>query len=338
MIGLCLFAMICLAEAVLVSYHFVMKTQQEASVQLSQYMAYQEARVVLKTEEETAGDVVSYAGDIKLRGDYEIRQPADSGQTRPPEVASEKWVLVDLESNTAISQNEGNSRISPESMTKVLTILVAAEQIQDLDKPFTMTEKILEYCRVKGLSLSGIKAGETVPVRDLFYAAALPSGADAAMALAVCSAGSESSFVGLMNEKLESLGLDETAHMSNSIGLAGKHHYCTLFDMAMILKAAVENDLAREVLSTLEYTTTATPQNPEGIPLTNWFLRKIGESGMTGGTVVAAKNGYGNRSGDCAASYYVSSEGKPCICVTVNALNSWKCVNDHRLLYTLCGA
>ena len=59
-----------------------------------------------------------------------------------------------------------------------------------------------------------------------------------------------------MNDKLEELGLADTAHFTNCVGLYDEDHYCSVYDMAMILKAAVQNDFARDVLSTHVYTTT----------------------------------------------------------------------------------
>ena len=159
--------------------------------------------------------------------------------------------------------------------------------------------------------------GEEVPIRDLFYGTILPSGGESAVALATCAAGSQGYFVDLMNAKLEELGLSDTAHVTNCVGLYDENHYCTAYDMAMIMKAAVENDWCREVLSTKVHTTLATPQNPEGLILSNWFLRRI-EDKDCGGEVLCAKTGYVEQSGDCAASYGISASGKPYICVSVN--------------------
>lgn len=74
----------------------------------------------------------------------------------------------------------------------------------------------------------------------------------------------------------------------------------------MPLKAAVANDWVREVLSTKVHTTTATEQNPEGLVLSNWFLRRI-EDKESGGTVLCAKTGFVAQSEDCAASYEISA-------------------------------
>ena len=102
----------------------------------------------------------------------------------------------------------------------------------------------------------------------------------------------------------------------------------------MILKAAIQNDWVREVLSTKVHTTAVTEQNPEGLILSNWFLRRI-EDKDCGGDVICAKTGFVEQAGDCAASYEVSASGKPYICVTANTYSSWRCIYDHVALYKL---
>ena len=96
---------------------------------------------------------------------------------------------------------------------------------------------------------------ETVPVRELFYGTILSSGADAALGLATYVAGSQEAFVALMNEKLEELGIADTAHFTNCVGLYDEAHKCTVSDMAVILEAAMDNDLCREVLGARTYET-----------------------------------------------------------------------------------
>ena len=102
--------------------------------------------------------------------------------------------------------------------------------------------------------------------------------------------------------------------------------------MAVILKAAMENELCREVMSAHTYTTSSTEQHPEGIQISNWFLRRI-EDKETNGEVVCAKTGYVVQSGNCAASYGVTNSGKHYICVTANAHSGWRCIYDHVEIY-----
>ncbi len=246
------------------------------------------------------------------------------------EVISTHGILVDVSTDTIVASKGAFERICPASMTKVLTVLVAAEQITeaDLDDTFTMTLEITDYAYVNDCSSVGFLNEEVVTVRDLFYGTVLPSGGDAAVGLATYIAGSHEAFVDMMNEKLEELGLSETAHFTNCVGLYDANHYCTIYDMAIIMKAAMENELCREFLTAHTYTTIPTPEHPEGIIISNWFLRRI-EDKDTGGEVIGAKTGYVVQSKNCAVSYGTFAGGTPYICVTAGSTSSWRCIYDH---------
>lgn len=285
------------------------------------------------TPQPAATDAPIPVGEVTFRNGYEAETTAETRSIGAEDVLSEYAVLINAEDGTIAAQRDAMAIINPASMTKVLTVLVAAEHITDLDDEFTMTLEITDYAYVNDCSSVGFLDGEVVTIRDLFYGTVLPSGGDAAVALATYVAGSHEAFVDMMNEMLEELGLSDTAHFTNCVGLYDKEHYCSVYDMAMIMKAAVENELCREVLSARTYTTSATEQHPEGITISNWFIRRI-EDKDTGGKVLCAKTGYVAQSGSCAASYGISGEGIPYICVTAQTYSSWRCIYDHVALYS----
>lgn len=248
------------------------------------------------------------------------------------DIPSAYAVLLDLDNNTIAAQKEAKTVINPASMTKILTVLVAAEHVQNLDDKFTITTDITDFAYTNDCSAVGFEDGEVVTVQDLFYGTILPSGGDAALGLATYVAGSPEAFVDMMNDKIKELGLSNTAHFTNCIGIYDKNHYCTVYDMGIMLEAAMQNEFCRKVLSTHRYTTSETSEHPEGITVSNWFLRRI-EDKMEGGTVVAGKTGYVLQSGNCAASYAEGNDGKHYICVTGNAYNGWRCIYDHVEIY-----
>ena len=282
-----------------------------------------------QAEEETTPVQTS---SMPFAAGYEAKETDSTTYLGSDSVQSSYALLVDLDDNTIVSQKGAYDRISPASMTKILTVLVAAEHVTDLDDTFTITKEITDFSYSHDCSAVGFLDEETVTVRDLLYGTILPSGGDAAAGLACYVAGSMDAFVDMMNEKLAELGLSDTAHFTNCVGLYDENHYCSIYDMAMILKAAVENDLAREILTAHTYTTSATEQHPEGITISNWFLRRI-EDKDTKGTVVCAKTGFVAQSGNCAASYEETDSGKHYICVTANAHSSWRCIYDHVAVY-----
>lgn len=265
---------------------------------------------------------------------YHFEETEDTAVIDSADVISTQAVLVDESTDTIAAARGARERIIPASMTKVLTILVAAEHIpeEQLDDTFTMTREITDYAYVNDCSSVGFLDGEKVPIRDLFYGTAMQSGGDAALGLAFYVSGSQEEFVSLMNQKLEELGIADSTHFTNCVGLYDEAHYSTVYDMAVMMKAAMQNELCRDFLSAHVYTTKPTAEHPEGIEISNWFLRRI-EDKDTGGEVLCAKTGYIVQSKNCAVSFGTFAGGTPYICVTAGSTSSWRCIYDHVEIY-----
>lgn len=305
------------------------KAEQEAQRLEAQMQAEQQA--LAESQEQLVEEPeVAEEETEKETPAYEFKEASDISGIYSENVISTHAILIDESTDEIVAAKGAYDRISPASMTKVLTVLVAAEQITEdqLDDTFTMTREITDYAYSNDCSAVNFLDGEIVTVRDLFYGTILPSGADAALGLATYVAGSHEAFMDLMNAKLNGLGLSDTAHFTNCVGLYDDNHYCTIYDMAVIMKAAVQNEMCREFLSAKKYTTTATTEHPEGILISNWFLRRI-EDKDTGGEMLCAKTGYVQQSQNCAVSYGTSANGTPYICVTAGSTSSWRCIYDH---------
>lgn len=264
-----------------------------------------------------------------------IEKPVSNGNTKyigSESIISKNAILVNDSTGEIVAWRDAEAIINPASMTKVLTVLVAAENVTDLDTKVTITLEDTDYAYVNDCSSVGFLDGERVTVRDLFYGTILPSGGDAAYALARYVAGSHEAFVEMMNQKLEELGIADTAHFTNCVGLYDKEHYCSVYDMAVIMKAALQNEWCKEVLSFHTYTTSSTEQHPEGITISNWFLRRI-EDKDAHGEVLCAKTGFVNQSGSCAVSFNIGADGNNYICVTAGSSSSWRCIYDQVEIY-----
>lgn len=266
----------------------------------------------------------------------------DATQGFGDSIISEYGIVIDVEKGTILAGKGAKSRINPASMTKILTVLTAADALGisgDAEKDaavlqdtFTITIEITDYSYVHDCSNVGFEIGEEVTVQDLFYGTILPSGGDAALGLACYVAGSQEAFVELMNKKLEELELSDTSHFTNCVGLYDAGHYSTPYDMAVMLKTAADNSFVRDVLSAHTYTTSATVQHPEGLLISNWFLRRIEDKDTHGG-VLCGKTGYVVQSGSCAASLATDTAGKEYLCVTAGSSSSWQCIYDQVALY-----
>ena len=268
---------------------------------------------------------------------YTPASVTDATKTLDLELYSENALLIDLESNTVLVQKNADARIYPASMTKVMTVLVAAEHIENWDETFTMTQSIIDPLFLADASMAGFVHGEEVSMTELLYGAVLPSGAEATEALAIVTAGSEEAFAVLMNEKAQKLGLQDT-HFVDASGLHDENHYTTLSDMAIILQAALDNPHCREVLTSVNHTSPATAQNPSGVAMTNRFLYRIRPQQTGNVDIQAAKTGYTAQAMNCCVSYGIMENGRAAICVTAHAWTGDYCIADHLALYgTYCG-
>lgn len=317
-------------EKIWQTFDFIKETQTQEL--LSQEDA--ETDMLQKEKEELPQSQPNMLASVQLPKQFQFQSSEEKKYIYNEEIISTNAILIDESKDIIVAAKGEKERISPASMTKVLTLLVAAEHItyEQLEDTLTMTLEITDYGFINDCSSVGFLEGEQVTVRDLFYGTILPSGADAALGLAIYAAGSHEAFVELMNEKLKDLGLEKTSHFTNCVGIYDQNHYSTVYDMAVIMKAAIANEFCREVLSCKTYTTKITPQHPEGITISNWFLRRI-EDKETGGTVLGAKTGFVNQSGSCAVSYGSFQSQTPYICVTVGAYSSWRCIYDHVEIY-----
>lgn len=275
---------------------------------------------------------------------YRPLSPAVTAQTAgfSGEISSTYGIVVDVTNETILAQKDYKVQMSPASMTKILTVLTAAKALEITGEDwqqssiwndkFTMTLAITDYSFVNDCSNVGFEVGEEIPIIDLFYGTIMPSGADAAVGLATYVAGSHEAFVDMMNEELVELGLSGTSHFTNCVGLYDKDLYSTVYDIAVIMKAAMDIPFLREVMGARVYTTTPTERHADGMVISNLFLRRI-EDRDTHSTVIGAKTGYVVQSKSCSASMAITEDGREYICVTAGAADKWKCIYDHTGLY-----
>lgn len=242
-------------------------------------------------------------------------------------IGSKYAILIDTDSHTVVASRGGEEKIYPASMTKLMTLIVAVEHIADFNDTYTFTYQIINPPTLAGASVAGFSVGETVPLIDLLYGTALPSGADATSALADYIAGSEEVFAELMNEKAEMMGLDST-HFVNASGLHNSDHYSTPHEMALILEYALEIPLLRDVLSTYQYTTTPTEHHPSGLLLTSTLFSRMYGDEPEVAEVFAGKTGYTIEAKNCLASAAKTEDGRTYILVTAYADGSYAPIYD----------
>lgn len=170
------------------------------------------------------------------------------------DVDAESVYLINLDTGKVIYEKDADKKIYPASTTKIMTALLALENIPDLDAPQVELKLYIQnVLSGTGASLAGILRGESFSPRELLYASMLPSGNEAAMMLGdYVGDGSLDYFAEMMNERAAELGAVNT-HFVNASGMHDDDHYTTAYDMYLITKAALENETFRQIVSTRYY-------------------------------------------------------------------------------------
>ncbi len=231
-------------------------------------------------------------------------------------------ILVRLSDQKVLLETKSDQRIYPASLTKILTAVVAIEQIPDLSTQVRLPEEIFPDLRAANASVAGFAPGERVAAIDLVYGTLLPSGADAALGLALEVAGSESEFVTLMNQEANELGMDHS-HFTNVTGLHDANHYTTVKDIAVLLEHALQDETFREVFTSARYTLGVSRVHPQGLTFYSTMFAKMSTREFAGGRILGGKTGYTEESGLCLASL-AEKDGREYILVTAGA------PGDHR--------
>lgn len=243
-------------------------------------------------------------------------------------------VLLDAETNEIVAGLKYDKKIYPASLTKLLTLLVAAENIDDLDNTtYKFTSDDIDPLIEENASRAGFEADEEVTAKDLLYASILVSGADGTLGLSKCAADSEEDFVKLMNDKITELGLTDT-QFKNVSGLHDKEHYSTVQDLAAITKACLDNDICREVLLSKSYTTSKTKQHKDGITLNSIFHQRydgywidVDGDDNADAEVLGGKTGFTDEAMFTLSSV-IKYDGKEYICVTAHSDGELTSVED----------
>ena len=204
-------------------------------------------------------------------------------------MAARAWVLTDLRSGDVLVGENASRKLPIASTTKIMEALVVLEN-GDLGEEATVSRDAASYA-TPAYSNVGLLPGDTLSLRELLVAALVSSGDDAAYALAEHVGGGGKAgvgrFVEMMNEKAETLGLQNT-HFENPVGLDEKGHHSSAGDLATMARVAMQQPEFRDIVST-EYASIYTPDREIPLTSTNELLFSYGPAtGIKTGTTPAA--------------------------------------------------
>lgn len=231
--------------------------------------------------------------DSESQAAYNKKIESNTWESWPagPSVYAQSAIVMEADTGVILYAKDIEAKHYPASITKIMTALVTLDHCElneEVEYSYQATHSI-EY----GSSSIARTEGEILTVEESLYALMLASANECANALAEHVAGSNEEFARLMNAKAEELGCVNT-HFSNPSGLHDENHYTCAYDMALITKAALQNDDFRRIAGTDYYTLRATNKNDEEHWMQNhhYMIAPYRTSKYLDDTVFAGKTGY----------------------------------------------
>ena len=231
---------------------------------------------------------------------------------------AEAGALFNVTDRSVVYSKNAFERLYPASTTKVMTAIIALEE-GNLSDQVTVTEDAV--ITEAGASLCGIKPGDVITMQDLLYGLMMPSGNDAANAIAVHMYGSIDAFADRMNVRARELGATGT-HFMNPSGLTDENHYTTAYDLYLMFNEAMKLPLFREIIAEDSY--TANYQNGAGEAVSktwtvgNWYQKGERET-PAGVSVLGGKTGTTQAAGYCLIMASNDSQDKEYISVVLKS-------------------
>lgn len=248
--------------------------------------------------------------------------PVSAEEIERPDITSRAYVLYNPDNNEVVESFNGSKKMYPASLTKMMTALVAYEMCDDLDgEIITVSENAVTSIYGTSSSKADLKIGEKTTVRQMLYLLMLPSGNDAANALAEHFCGDNEAFAEIMNKKAKKLGMNNT-HFANPHGLHNPDHYTTAEDLAILADTYSDVKILSEIAKCNQYMMPATNKQGERLFNTTNFL-KVEKSGYYYPYANGLKTGNTDEAGRCLAA---SAEmgGERYICILLNCPEVWR--------------
>ena len=235
--------------------------------------------------EETAGGTAASSG---------ITTNSISGWPQGPDITSTAAVIMEDSTNTVLYAKNADQQLYPGGAVKIMTTLLALENTQLTDQ-VTMTATGVSGVTDGGANISA-QLDEVFTIEQCLYAIMLSSANDVALQVAEHIGGSVDGFVQKMNDRAAQLGCTNTV-FTNPTGLPDENQHTTARDMALIMKAAIDNDTFRTIAGTTSYTIPATNVSGGERVLTNNFSMLNSANAAYYPNCLGGREGYTEASG-----------------------------------------
>lgn len=213
----------------------------------------------------------------------------------------------------------GDERVSPASLTKMMTVLVSLEKIDDISKSAPIDKLSYQEMVANNSSMVGFYGNENTTYEDLLYGTMLASGGECANSLAINISGNINEFVKEMNKKVQDLNLENT-NFANPEGMDMENHYSSAKDMAKILEYSIKNKEYKKIFTTDKYTSTKTLDHPNGITFGSTVLDALIDIPEKGFEILGGKSGTTYNAGFCWATLS-EKKGKEYIVIVMGSDN-----------------
>ncbi len=238
------------------------------------------------------------------------------------EITAGAAILMDIDTGAILYKKNINKAYYPASITKILTTLIAVEN-SNMDEVVTFSQDAIYRTEGSGIARD---IGEKMTMEQCLYAVMLESANECAYAVAEHISGSLEDFVKLMNQKAKSLGC-KSSHFTNPHGLPDEKHFLTAKDMAVIARAAYENETFRLICGTKRYTIPPTNKHRDPTYLVNHhkMLYPKDTAAYLYDYCTGGKTGYTNAAGNTLVTY-AQKDGMTLVAVVLNATSPqyWK--------------
>ena len=249
-----------------------------------------------------------------------------------PQIAGDSAVVMEASTGTVLFEKNSHDHCYPASITKIMTSLLAVKN-SGMEEEVTFSKEAVYNTEGSGISRD---VGEVMTMRNCLYGLMLESANECGYAIAEHTGGNYDNFINMMNEEADRLGCKDT-NFNNPHGLPDEDHWTCAYDMALISREALKNDLFRMIVNTRRYSIPPTNKHQEETYLSNHHKMRNnykGDEQYLYEYCIGGKTGYTSVAGSTLVTF-AEKDGMTLICVVMREMSP-NHYTDTRSLLDYC--